>query len=187
MVTVSAPALLVKPDSPTQLSSGGGSGPGLVTFFSHSLEVCSISSTGLLIGLNEGKCIIAAHKGASGIYADAVSSSMTIFVSYQTDTTSNPAGDPNHSTLCQEPSYSLLKNSATIYVDLCEEDAAEIATLEVGTKSKAGRWSYVVAGKQKLDSNGVTIFKLNSLLKDGQLIRVKVENKVQISTLISRK
>lgn len=186
-VVISAPTLLINPNIPTQLSSGGGSGTGATAFFSHSLEVCSITPSGVLTGLSEGKCIVAAHKEATGIYSDSKSSSITIIVSRQSPSTQHPAGDPNHSALCQELSYTLLKNSTLIFVNLCEEDGTKTATLEVGTKSATGKWRFAVEAKQKLDTHGVTIFKLKPALKSGQIIRVKAENRTQISTTISGK
>ena len=51
----------------------------------------------------------------------------------------------------------------------------------VGTKLKSGKWSYKVVAKQNLGSEGVTVFKLNSVLKIGQIVRVMAEGKLQIA------
>lgn len=74
-----------------------------------------------------------------------------------------------------------------IFVNLCEEDAQGTATLVVGTKAKSGKWIYKVVAKQNLDSKGVTIFKLNSVLKIGQIVRVMAEGKLPIAVTIGGK
>ncbi len=60
-----------------------------------------------------------------------------------------------------------------------------MATLEIGTKSAAVVWKFSVAGKPVLDGNGVSFFRLSNPLIAGQLLRIKAEGKVQISTVIS--
>lgn len=187
ILAISPPPLTIKPKIQTQLVSTGGSGHGPVTFFSRTSTVCSITPSGLLVGKSEGKCTVAARKASSGIFADAISSSVSVFIQHESIAPGHPADDPNHSTLCQEISYSLLKSSTLIFVNLCPEDAKETATLVVGTKSKSGKWSYKVVAKQNLDSKGMTIFKLNSVLKIGQIVRVMAEGKLQIAVTIRGK
>lgn len=183
---ITAPINFLSPGTDIQFSQSGGSGTGEVRFYTRTLDACTITPSGKLIGLREGKCIIAATKDASGIYSNAISSAITIFVQRESSVSQVNESDPNHAILCQELSYTLLKSSSLVYVNLCEEDAGETAYLEIGTKSKAGTWSYVSIAKQKLDKNGATLFKLESTLKIGQVIRVKAEGKVQIFTSISR-
>ena len=43
-----------------------------------------------------------------------------------------------------------------------------------------------MAAQQNLDKKGVAIFKLNSLLKIGQVVRIKAEGRLQISVTIER-
>lgn len=183
-LTITPPSIFIKAGDQKQILSTGGSGSGELNFFSHSPDVSVISPAGVLIGLSEGKCIVAAHKDSAGIYANAISPVATIFIQYLSLAAGHPAGDLNHSTLCQEISYTLLKSSTLIYVDLCAEDAFKKATLEVGTKSSTGTWVYKVAAKQNLDKKGVAIFKLNSVLKIGQLVRIKAGGRLQISVVI---
>lgn len=185
-VLISSPSLLIKPGVSTQITNSGGSGTGEVRFYTRTLDICAITPSGLLTGLKEGKCIFAANRTASGIYSNAISSAITVFVQRETSVTQGIESDPNHESLCQELSYTLLKTSSLVYVDLCAEDAGKTAYLEVGTKSKTGTWSYVSVLKQKLDSNGSTLFKLSPALKVGQLIRVRAEGKVQISATIMK-
>lgn len=183
-LTITPPSIFIKAGDQKQILSTGGSGTGDLNFFSHTPDVCVISPAGVLIGLSEGKCIIAAHKDSSGIYANAISPVATIFIQHESMAAGHPASDPNHSTLCQEISYTLLKSSTLIYVDLCAEEAFKKATLEVGTKSATGTWIYKVAANQNLDKKGVAIFKLNSVLKIGQVVRIKAEGRLQISVVI---
>jgi len=173
--------------SQVQIHSNGGSGTGAVTFTSRTLDVCTISDSGVVTGLLAGKCIISARKASAGIYANAISSAITIIVQSDVVIPNSSPDDLKHSIICQELSYTLAKSSALVYVDLCKEDAREIATLEIGTKSKAGIWSYKTAKRQVLDGNGVTLFKLTTPLLIGQIIRVRVEGKVQISTTVKAK
>ena len=187
ILAISPLPLTIKPKIQTQLVSTGGSGHGSVTFFSRTSTVCSITPSGLLVGKLEGKCTVTARKASSGIFADAISSSVSVFIQHESIAPGHPADDPNHSTLCQEISYSLLKSSTLIFVNLCPKDAKETATLVVGTKLKSGKWSYKVVAKQNLGSEGVTVFKLNSVLKIGQIVRVMAEGKLQIAVTIKGK
>jgi hypothetical protein len=186
-LSISTLGLSIVAGHDSQVTTSGGSGTGALTYFSRTPEICSISTTGLVTGLMAGKCLVSARKAASGIYANAISSAITVFVQSEAVVSNPSASDPNHSVLCQKLSYSLAKSSALIYVDLCKEDAGENATLEIGTRSKTGIWSYSVAKRQFLDGNGATLFKLSVPLKVGQIIRVKVEGKVQITTTIKTK
>ena len=185
-ILISSPSLLIKPNVSTQISNSGGSGTGEVGFYTRTLDTCTITPSGLLTGLKEGKCIVAATKAASGVYSNAISSAITVFVQRVATVDQGSGNDLDHEVLCQELSYTLLKTSSLVYVNLCAEDAGKTAYLEIGTKSKTGTWSYVSVLKQKLDSNGTTFFKMNTALKIGQIVRVLAEGKVQISTTITK-
>lgn len=104
-IAISPPPLSIKPRIQTQIVSTGGSGQGPVTFISRTLNVCSITPSGLLVGKLEGKCTVAARKASSGIFADTISSSVSLFIQHKSIASGHPAGDPNHSILCQEISY----------------------------------------------------------------------------------
>ena len=43
-----------------------------------------------------------------------------------------------------------------------------------------------MAAQQNLDKQGAAIFKLNSALKIGQMVRLKAEGRLQISVTIER-
>jgi hypothetical protein len=184
---ISAPALSIETNSGVQLTYKGGSGEGQIKFFTRTNEFCTVTSGGVVTGVKTGKCIVAANKEASGIYAQAASSAISIFMQESSVQPSNSSKDPNHLLLCQELSYTLQTNSTLVYVNLCEEDKGELATLEVGTKSTSGSVIYTVVGRQLLDGNGVSLFKLAKALKVGQVLRVKAEGKVQITTVIGSK
>lgn len=184
---ISSPVLLAQAGVATQISNSGGSGTGSVRFYSRTEDICSITPTGLMSGLSEGRCIVAAKKEATGIYSNATSSALSIYIQQRSNVSQSDESDLNHATLCQELSYTLLTRSTFVYVNLCHEEAGKLATLEVGTKSKFGRWSFKRVMKQKLDKNGSTLFNLDSVLQIGQIIRIKTEGKLQISTTINMK
>ncbi len=186
-LTIFTTALSIDIGRELQVLTSGGSGTGALTYFSRTPEICSTSPSGLVTGLNTGKCLVSARKAASGIYANAISSAITVYVQSEASANNPPTSDPNSSALCNTFTYSLAKSSALVYADLCKEHAGESATLEIGTKSKTGVWSYKVAKRQLLDGNGATLFKLSSPLKIGQIIRVKTAGKVQITTTIKTK
>ncbi len=186
-LSIFTPTLSIDTGRELQISTNGGSGTGALSYFSRTPEICSISASGLVTALKAGKCLVSARKAPSGIYANAISSALTIFV--QSAAIAGKPSDPdgNYHVLCHVFTYTLAKSSALVYSDLCKEHAGESATLEIGTKSKTGMWSYVVAKRQVLDRNGATLFQLSTPLKIGQIIRVKTLGKVQISTTVKAK
>jgi hypothetical protein len=131
--------------------------------------------------------VVAVRKASSGIYASAISSAISIYVQPKNSVTVPSAGSLNNSDFCQEISHTIEKNSSLIYLNLCNEDAFETAYLEVGTKSTSGTWSYALLGKQKLDGNGATIFTLSKQLRNGQVVRIKVNGKIEIELTIKAK
>jgi hypothetical protein len=180
-------ALSIPEGSNLILSTVGGSGTGALQFIERTPEICTVTANGELETHNDGRCVIAARKASSGIYASAVSSSISIYVQPKNSVIAPSAGNLNNSSFCQEISHTVLKNSSLIYLNLCDQDAFETAYLEVGTKSTSGTWSYALLGKQKLDRNGATIFNLSTPLKNGQKVRVKVKGKIEIELTIKAK
>jgi len=168
----------------TQIFTKGGSGSGQVSYTTRTPENCIVSAGGVITGTQAGVCEVFARKSSDGIYADAKSSTVTVTIKASTKVVVAPNNDFSNSDLCHEMAYVLNKSSAVVSVNLCTHDAGAKAVLEVGTKSKTGKWSYVAIKKQILDSNGVTIFAVNSILKAGQIIRVTVNGKVRISATI---
>jgi hypothetical protein len=167
--------------------ASGGSGAGALSYFSRTPEICSISASGLVTGLKAGKCLVSARKAPSGIYANAISSAISIAVQEKPLLTLHDSNDPNHLIAHYELSYTELKNSTRVHVNLCEEGAGQVATLEIGSKSSTGKVTYKVVGTQVLDSKGTTTFTMHAILKNGQILRVKAEGKVQIAVAISGK
>jgi hypothetical protein len=186
-LTISAPALSIEANHEVQLSSTGGSGNGEIKFFTRTDEFCITTPGGVLKGIKSGKCIVAATKDGSGIYAHAAASAISIFILEKPLAIVHDPSDPNHLIISQELSYTELKSSTNVYVNLCEEAGGEMATLEIGSKSSTGKMTYKVVGTQELDTNGTTIFTMHSVLKNGQILRVKAEGKVQIAVVISGK
>lgn len=77
---ISTTALSMRNGAQVQILASGGSGTGAVTFTSRTLDVCTISESGVVTGVNGGKCIISARKASSGIYTNTISSAIIIFV-----------------------------------------------------------------------------------------------------------
>jgi len=107
------------------------------------------------------------------------SSAVTVTIKPSALVVVKPNNDLSNSVLCHEISYTVSKSSSLVSVNLCSDEANLLATLEVGTKSKTGKLTYVVVKKQVLDGNGVTLFKLNTALKTGQVIRISANGKLR--------
>ena len=168
----------------TQILAKGGSGLGAVSFITRTPDNCSVSVGGVVTGTLAGECLVFARKSAIGVYADAKSSAVSVTIKPSAKVVVNSSVVESSSDLCHEMSYAVNKSSTVVSVNLCDHDARATATLEVGTKSKTGKWSYVAVKKQVLDGSGMTIFTVNSTVKAGQIIRVTVNGKVRISATI---
>lgn len=167
-----------------QITTKGGSGDGAVTFASRTEDICSISATGLVSGIKAGACSVYARKAATGVYANTLSSDALVTIKPKSVVVNLPNNDHLYSDLCHELSYSISKSSSQVAVNLCLDDAGQTGALEVGTKSQSGKWSYVVAKRELLDGNGQATFSFPSVLKKGQIIRVKVNGKIRIAATI---
>ena len=80
---ISTSALSMAHGSQVQILANGGSGAGAVTFNSRTLDVCTISESGVVTGVAVGKCIISARKASNGIYSNAISSTITSYVQHK--------------------------------------------------------------------------------------------------------
>jgi hypothetical protein len=79
--TSSSSATSIQVAKSAQLTSTGGSGSGAVNYSTSTPLVCSISASGLVMGLAAGTCTLNSHKHASGIFLDARSASLSMTVS----------------------------------------------------------------------------------------------------------
>ena len=80
---ISTTALSMTHGSQVQILANGGSGAGAVTFISRTLDVCTISGSGVVSGVMVGKCFIYARKASQGIYSNALASALTIYVQHK--------------------------------------------------------------------------------------------------------
>lgn len=182
---ITSPLQIIKPNLQMQLKSIGGSGDGALAFSSATLDICSVSTTGVLTSLKVGECKVAVSKSASGVYLNLASSFITVYVESETADKEELPPQSSNSALCYEISYSILSASSQVSVDLCGDDPRKIATLEIGKKTKSGSWSYFLVLKQRLDVNGVVVFNLKYPLKNGEIVRVKVDGEFRISASIN--
>jgi hypothetical protein len=79
--TSSSSATSIQVAKSAQLTSTGGSGSGAVNYSTSTPLVCSISASGIVMGLAAGTCTLNSHKHASGIFLDARSASLNMTVS----------------------------------------------------------------------------------------------------------
>lgn len=147
---------------------------GAVSFITRTPDNCSVSVGGVVTGIQAGECLVVTRKSAVGVYANAVSSAVSVTIKPSALVVVQPKKNLSSSDLCHEISYAMNKSSTVVSVNLCDHDARATATLEVGTKSKTGKWSYVAVNKQVLDGNWMTVFTLSTVLKTGQTIPVTV-------------
>ena len=186
-LTISSPVSAIEIQIGVSLSSRGGSGIGAMLFSTSTPTICAVSPAGVVTGLTKGKCLVTGFKSASGIYSDATSQELTILIHPTNSLATDAAKHFGNWLLCHEISYSIFVNSTTIQIDLCHHIVGKIAYLEVGTKSKNGSWKYKRVAKAVLDENGKAAYKLNSVIRNGQILRVIAESEVHYATIVSGK
>jgi hypothetical protein len=178
-LNISSAARSIVSGAQTQILAKGGTGSGSISFFTRTPDNCSVTDGGVVSGMQAGECLVFARKSSAGVYADAVSSGLSVTIKPSALVVIKPTNDLSNSVLCHEISYTVSKSSTLVSVNLCSDEGDSRATLEVGTKSKSGKWSYAVIKKQMLDANGMTVFKLNMVLKVGQIIRISADGKLR--------
>ncbi|CAB5112094.1 MAG: hypothetical protein F2954_03000 [Actinobacteria bacterium] len=166
----------------TMVKSFGGSGAGEVTYSSTTQSICSISDAGVLTGLSKGDCLVKATKNASGIYANSVSKPATVKIVEPTLILKTPVAPVNIGFLTHSLTFLMANSTQTLDVGLCSIYANETADLYLGTRNKNKVWSWKKISSTRMDENGFGSFSITTKLQYGQMVRVMVNNVIQMES-----
>ena len=146
----------------------GGSGSGVASFNSKSLNVCKVNSSGIVTGLAAGTCLITVGKTATTRFMSAISN--TVVINVKASAQSALQRDSKRNWLIYQESgqgYNVLVNLASGY-------ANNSALLQLRTYIR-GKLIYKTLGTLSLDESGDAQFNGQKALLKGSRLRLVIE------------